>query len=270
MRSSTGVHPVHPAVALAASLIFAFPALAAAQNTRPCRDSSGSDRPTHCEEREQQIAAVPELTVDASPNGGITVRGWNQAGISLIAKVTANADTQEAADALAGQVQVVVEGSSVRSAGPAQRNHENWSVSFTLQVPTQTSLRLRTVNGGLMIQDIKGQMDLNTTNGGIHLLRVAGRVQGRTMNGGVSVELDGSGWQGDGLDVETTNGGVKLSLPDGYSAHLETETRNGGLHVDFPVTVQGEVGRRLSTDLGSGGPTLRLTTINGGVSVLKK
>ena len=95
-------------------------------------------------------------------------------------------------------------------------------------------------------------------------------MRGSTTNGGVRVTLRGAGWNGEGLDVETLNGGVQLRVPDGYSAHLEAATRNGGLQIDFPVTVQGNVGRTLSTDLGRGGAPIHLRTTNGGVSVRRQ
>ena len=58
---------------------------------------------------------------------------------------------------------------------------------------------------------------------------------GTTQNGGVNVRLDGSRWEGEGLDVVTTNGGVSLAIPAGYSAELETGTVNGGIRTDVPV-----------------------------------
>jgi len=81
------------------------------------------------------------------------------------------------------------------------------------------------------------------------------------------VELDGSRWDGEELDVRTTNGGIVMSVPDNYSAHLETGTVNGHLSIDFPVTVQGRITRELAVNLGSGGATVRAMTTNGGVRI---
>ena len=92
-------------------------------------------------------------------------------------------------------------------------------------------------------------------------------MRGRTTNGGVSAELTGRTWEGDGLDLETTNGGVRLRIPEDYSARLETATVNGAIDIDFPVTVQGRIGRDFSTTLGRGGPLLRAETTNGQVRV---
>ena len=41
----------------------------------------------------------------------------------------------------------------------------------------------------------------------------------------------------------------------------------GGMRIDFPVTLQGSITKRLSVQLGSGGPTVRAVTTNGGVTV---
>jgi DUF4097 and DUF4098 domain-containing protein YvlB len=81
------------------------------------------------------------------------------------------------------------------------------------------------------------------------------------------VTLAGTRWDGEGLDVETTNGGIDVTVPEGYSARFETGTVNGGIDIDFPVTVQGRVGRRMTTTLGDGGPTIRAVTTNGGVKI---
>ena len=75
---------------------------------------------------------------------------------------------------------------------------------------------------------------------------------------------------GTGLDLRTTNGGVRLRIPEGYSARLETGTVNGGIDIDFPVTVQGRLGREFTTTLGGGGPLVRAETTNGQVRISRE
>ena len=108
-------------------------------------------------------------------------------------------------------------------------------------------------------------------NGGVSLRRVGGAVSGSTTNGGVHVELSGPSWEGEMLNVTTTNGGVNLVMPDNYSAHIETSTVNGNVNSEFPLNVpmteRGRLPKQISVDLGSGGPTIRATTTNGGVHV---
>ena len=44
---------------------------------------------------------------------------------------------------------------------------------------------------------------------------------------------------------------------------------NGPMTVEFPltVTIQGRLGRRITTALGKGGPTIRAVTTNGPVAI---
>ena len=233
-------------------------------------DRGDRDRGWFCEVREFTMSARGDLDVDASPNGGIRVEGWDRGEIHILARVSAQADSDAEAREIASDVQVDVNGSSVDSDGPRTGRDESWSVSYRVSVPRRTDLSLESTNGGISISQVSGDLEFRTTNGGVKLVDVAGDVHGRTTNGGLTVELAGSAWQGTGLDVTTTNGSVTLLVPDEYNAHLETGTTNGGLRFDFPVTVQGRLDRNISVDLGDGGAPIRVRTTNGGVSVKRK
>ena len=139
-----------------------------------------------------------------------------------------------------------------------------------ISTPRDLPMTLTTSNGAIAIAEVAGRTRFDTTNGAISLSDLSGDVRGQTVNGTVHVELDGTRWQGDGLDVSTTNGRVVVLLPRDYNAELHTETDNGGIAVDFPVTVRGRLSgwpRRLDTTLGSGGAPLRVRTVNGGVTI---
>lgn len=234
-------------------------------------ERSGSDRPSVCEVRQFTVTAAGTMTVDAEPNGGISVEGGARNDILVRAKIVAQAETQERARQIASGVNVAATADKVTANGPGGLGRrESWSVSYRLAVPTISSLSLRTTNGGITIKDVDGEIDFRTVNGGVKLSNLAGNVKGRTSNGGVDVELDGPGWKGEGLNVETSNGGVHLRIPEQYSAHLETSTINGGLNIDFPLTVQGRVDREINANLGAGGAPIRVRTNNGGVKVSRK
>ncbi len=236
-----------------------------------CPGERGGDRGRYCEVRELTLAAFGGvLTVNASPNGGIKIIGSDRRDVLVRAKVVANADTSDQAQALARQVTVQTT-ASIRAEGPAREDNKNWSVSYEISVPVAQSLALDSVNGGIAVQNVRAKVDFQTKNGGISLTDVAGAFKGRTLNGGVHVSLQGQRWEGEGLDVETRNGGISLSVPQGYSARLETSTVNGAVRSDLPVTATGTIDRRhLAGDINSGGTTLRLVTQNGGVRITKK
>jgi Toastrack DUF4097 len=237
-----------------------------------CRsDRGGSDRAFFCEVRQFTATAAGTTTVDAAPNGGIEVFGEARSDIRVLAKVTAQAESYQRAQQIASAVKVNAGADRISADGPSGLDrHEGWSVSYRLAVPTVSSLSLKSTNGGISIRDVDGQIEFRTVNGGVKLSNLAGDVKGRTSNGGVDVDLDGPSWKGEGLDVETSNGGVMVRVPEQYSAHLETSTVNGGFNVDFPVTVRGRLDRELNVDLGSGGAPIRVRTHNGGVKIAKK
>ena len=236
------------------------------------QDNWGDDRQGFCEVREYTVpASGGTMTVDAAPNGGISVEGSSRGDIFVQARVVATAATAEEARAIASRVQVTATAVRVDAEGPRNlERKESWSVSYRLAAPTRTPLSLRTTNGGITIDAIDSKVDMKTTNGGLKLTRMAGDVEGHTTNGGIDVDLDGTGWQGGGLDLQTTNGGVRLGVPAQYNAHLEAGTTNGSVRIDFPVTVQGAVGKSFSTDLGSGGAPIKVRTSNGGVKITKR
>lgn len=253
--------------ALAGALLLAQTPLGAQTATLTCDDAWDSDEERFCEIRELTLAAGRSpITIDAGPNGGIRVRGWDRPEIRLIARVEAHARSEARARELAAGVRIESV-DAIRSAGPTEGRREWWSVSFEAFVPRQSDLALETVNGGIRIADVRGRIRFDVTNGGVSLDGLGGDVSGTSSNGGISVDLEGQTWEGAGLDVRTTNGGVRLSVPEGYSARLETGTTNGGLQFEFPVTVQGRLDRRVEVDLGSGGPPIRVMTTNGGVVV---
>lgn len=233
-----------------------------------CRDNNRDGRlQRHCEIREQTIAYSGQLMVDGGQNGGVSIKGWSRSDVLVRSKVEASAPSDSEARALVGQIRLNASAGRVSADGPEMVRDRNWSVSYEVFVPRQSNVQLNTHNGGVHVQDVNGRVEFSAVNGGVHLSRVNGHVQGKTTNGGLHIELAGNRWDGDGMDVSTTNGGVHLNLPANYSAHLETSTVNGGLHTGFPMTVSGKIGRQLSTNIGSGGATIRVITTNGGVHI---
>jgi len=271
-----------PSIRLAAFVLLLVGSVApglAAQRRSDSRDwqiscsrsgSYDSDTERVCHMVEKTIAApAGVLHIDGRVNGGVTVIGENRRDVLIRVMVEAHARSESRAEELADAVTLETASGRIFAEGPATRNREWWSASFEVHVPAESDLELRAHNGGIGVAGVTGTLRMETLNGGIHLDAVNGDVVAETVNGGLHVELDGPRWEGRGLDAITTNGGVHLRVPRDYSARLETGTVNGGVDIDFPVTVQGRIGRRLATDLGRGGALIRLMTTNGGVDIRK-
>jgi hypothetical protein len=219
-----------------------------------------------CETRELTVPARGELTIDGGDNGGIEVVGESRRDVRVVAIVQAWGRDDAEAQRIANAVVVRTDG-VVRAEGPGEFSRGGWSVSYEILAPREIDLELTTQNGGISVANVRGELELEARNGGISVDSVAGNVRGRTTNGGVEARLSGDSWEGTGLDLETTNGGIRLRVPEDYSARLETRTVNGNVDIDFPVTVQGSIGRSIATTLGDGGALVRAVTTNGGVRV---
>jgi hypothetical protein len=246
------------------------PLALAQEKTMSCDegDNNWRERGHYCEMREVSVPAVGQLDVDGGTNGGISIKAGNRNDVLVRSKVQAYRDDEGESRQVVAGVHVDASGGRVRAAGPSS-DHHGWSVSYEIFVPMKTDLTLRTHNGGINIVGVQGHVQFEAQNGGVSLTQLAGSVQGHTTNGGLNLELASDHWDGDQCDVSTTNGGVTIRVPSNYSAHLETGTVNGGVRIDFPVTLQGEINKQIAVDLGSGGRLVRATTTNGGVRVEK-
>jgi hypothetical protein len=237
-----------------------------------CRNDSnwyGDRLAGNCEIREQTLAPSGSLSIDGRQNGGVAVKGWDQNQVLVRARVQTGAPTEAEAADLAKQVRIETGGSKIFASGPDNDRNRHWDVSYEIFVPRRQDVSIETHNGGIVISEVNGKINFEATNGGVVLKRVGGAVRGSTTNGGLVIELAGDRWDGEMLDVSTTNGGVVMSVPENYSAHLETGTVNGGINIDFPVAVQGQINKQLAVNLGSGGATVKAVTTNGGVRIRK-
>ena len=255
-------------VVIAVFLMFAGVSVFAQKGSLSCRENGwNNDRLVgNCEMREQTLAfSGGTLAIDGRQNGGVSVKGWDQNQVLVRARVQTAAPTAEEAVALARQITIETSGGKIFASGPEPRRDYHWDVSYEVFVPRRADVSVETHNGGISFAEVTGRLEFSAVNGGVVLKRVGGTVRGSTTNGGLVIELAGDRWDGETLDVSTTNGGVVMSVPENYSAHLETGTVNGSVNVDFPVTVQGRITKQVALNLGSGGATVKAMTTNGGV-----
>ena len=227
-----------------------------------------------CEVREAVIRAAA-LDVSAEPNGSVAVTRWDRDDVLVRAVVVGYARDRASAERLVDQTRVRIDGGRVRTEPPPG----GWSddgrlatVSLQVFAPRATGVTARTTNGSVEVTGIEGTLRVAAVNGSVRLVDVNGDVRARTVNGSVAVALSGPAWAGRGLDAETTNGSVALTVPRGFSADLSAQTQmgriaTGGLVADADRQRGRGMGDRVAARLGDGGPPVRLTTVRGGVSV---
>ena len=237
-----------------------------------CRENRYGSGDQYCEVREVRVRTPGRaISVDGRENGGVEVEGWGRDSVVVRARIQARARSEAEARDLAGRIRIASSGGTTSADGPATGHRQSWAVSYLIFVPRRSDLTIETHNGPIAVAGVSGRMELRAVNGPLVLDSVGGDVHGRTDNGPLTIMLHGRSWEGTGLDAETTNGPVDLSVPEGYSARLETGTVNGPMDLDIPVTLQGRINRRrITTTLGSGGAPVRAITTNGPVTIRRQ
>lgn len=233
------------------------------------RERDHDNRERFCEVRHAGFRSTGSVNIDPGTNGGIAIEGWDRDSVDVSIRIEAGASSVADAKALAGEVEVSASSGKIEIDGPSTGRREFWSANLVVRVPNKTNVDATAVNGPIGVSDVTGTMRLRTTNGPVSLEGVGGDVRARLQNGPLTVALSGSEWNGAGLDAESVNGPVTLTIPSNYNADLETGTVNGPMSSSRPLTVtfQGRMKSRIQTKLGKGGAPVRVVTTNGPITI---
>ena len=159
-------------------------------------------------------------------------------------------------------------------------------LALDISVPRNTSVRLKTVNGGDMtVTGVRGDHELSNVNGRIVANDIAGSLVASSTNGTIRATFTDV-TAGKPMSFSTFNGDVDVTFPAKLAATLRVTSGHGELYTDFDVTAQpqppvvtqgGQNGRyevRLEREtvvvVGKGGPDIRFKTFNGNVMVRKR
>ena len=141
-------------------------------------------------------------------------------------------------------------------------------VDFVVRVPRGVNVEPHTVNGAVRVADVTGEVRASTVNGNVEAYSLGGPVEVETVNGDVDARMGRMGTRD--MRFGTVNGSVTLALPDALDADVELQTVNGHLDADYPLTLSGRVNpRHLRATIGRGGPRLKVSTVNGSVTLKK-
>lgn len=142
------------------------------------------------------------------------------------------------------------------------------SVRFVVTVPAFAHVDVNTVNGDVEVNELRGNVEARTVNGDVEASSSGGPVEASTVNGSIRAKGQISS---NGLSYSTVNGSIELLLPRDANADVDLSTVNGRVTSDFPITFSGEINaRRIRATMGSGGPSLRARTVNGGIRLLQQ
>lgn len=251
-------------LALASSLA-ATAQTAAPVFTSTCYEMGNrGDQKRVCETRDLTMAAPTgqPLTIDGGQNGGISVKGWDGADVRIRAVIQTWGDSEAQAQERAKSLSITTSGNALRASST-----DHAAVTFEVFVPRRLALALNTYNGGISLHELQGTITFRAYNGGVSLANLGGQVTGNTTNGGLSISLNGSQWNGSGLDVSTTNGGITWRLPANYSAQFFTSTNGGSIRTTLPMSDTRGHYHEVKANLGTGGRPVKAVTVNGGITI---
>ena len=147
--------------------------------------------------------------------------------------------------------------------------HQNRAkINFDVQVPQGVRFHALTTNASVLARNLASVVEAATTNGDVEV-STSEWASATTTNGGIRVSMGSAKWNGE-LQVRSTNGRVDVTLPASAEFKLDAATTNGGIHTDFPMTVEGNYNSKvLSGTVGGGGRELRVATTNGTIKLMK-
>jgi len=237
------------------------------------------------EEHTLSKAEAPVLKVHSHTNGGTQVVGWDGANYSVTAckAVPPGSDAEK----MLSQITVSIENGTVATHGPG--GEEDWTVYLLIRAPKSATIDLDTMNGPISLYDVDGNLkahahngpislrdfsgdaDVSALNGPISVVGGSGNVRIHTENGPINVDVKGTSWSGAGLSADAQNGPVTLTVPSGFQSGFLVETSNHA-----PMSCKASIcenarktwdDEHRKIEFGSSPAVLRLSTVNGPVSV---
>ena len=157
---------------------------------------------------------------------------------------------------------------------------------LTIQVPPDTSLTLRTMQGEISVEGVKGELDVDSMNGKITLTDVSGSVLANTMNGTMKVVMDAVD-ASKPLSFSSMNGTIDVTLPANFKGNVKLKTDHGEIYsdFDFKLTNNGatteknestegkfkvKIDRTITGTINGGGTEANFKTYNGTIYLRQK
>jgi len=224
--------------------------------------------------------------------GSITVRGTNRKDVAVVARPETDRPSRRADPDATGlrripqstDFKITEEGNRIKMSSDSP----NRSITFEIEAPVRTNLKLSTVNGGeILVENIEGDLEVSNVNGSVTLNGVAGSVMAGTTNGNVRATLTRVTAARE-MAFTSLNGAVDVTLPPSTKANLRLRSDHGDVYSDFDVQLAPTAAAPVVEDsrssngryrinrnrsivgtINGGGPEFELRTFNSNVYVRK-
>ena len=145
-------------------------------------------------------------------------------------------------------------------------------VRYEVRLPREIGrIELNSSNGSIRLTGVAQEVFVRAVNGSIELTDVAGISRIETTNGNIKAVLNEA--SNHTMDFANTNGNIDVTFKSDFDADLDASAASGTVNIDdqLGITVERQVvGARARGQIGSGGPTLKLRTVNGSVKLAKQ
>jgi DUF4097 and DUF4098 domain-containing protein YvlB len=261
------------------------------------------------EEKHFVVEGKPDISLSTF-NGSIEIRPWDKPEVNIVIEKRgydkqAIDRIEVNAEASGNRVDIRVTAPKT-GGGFGFHMGDSRSAKLIVSVPASADLKASSGDGSIDIEHVAGKLELRSGDGSIHGTGLDGAVTAHTGDG--SIKLDGvtgslnvdtgdgsitvagaltevRARSGDGRvtiragsgsaaksdwDINTGDGSVTLTLPDGFGGELDARSGDGNVHMNDVTlsNVTGEIGRRSVTGtLGSGGAKVRIRTGDGSITL---
>lgn len=124
-----------------------------------------------CAVQSLSAPSLGQLSVDGGENGSVEIRNSADAMVHIVAtKIAWLPDTEKGKELLSGVHVDLIRG-RLSSRLDSLRPGFVWSVSFRVEVPSDTVLEITTFNGSVDIEGTLGRVTVHSVNGAIRLKR---------------------------------------------------------------------------------------------------
>lgn len=208
-------------------------------------------------------------------NGDVTVLPASGSTVEVTAVRHGDDDVYTAVHESAGRVDVCVlwkdsdescdeDGAHMHRSG--RRHDRESSMDVTVKLPASMLVHAGSVSGDVRVDGAHGDVRASSVSGDVHLDHLdATSVKATSVSGDVQVGI--ARLSGDGpLNFRSVSGDVTVAVPAGFDADFRMSTVSGDLDTDFPLTLNGRMGRRnIEGRIGKGGRELSVSTVSGDV-----
>ena len=150
-----------------------------------------------------------------------------------------------------------------------KRRNNPASVDYIVTVPRNARLdTIELINGSLDIEGVAGDVHASCINGRLNARGLVGDAKLSTINGKLEATFDKLN-DASTISLGSVNGGLALIIPSDANAQIKASTVHGDINNDFnlPVRKGDYVGRDLAGTIGRGGATLKLSNVNGTITI---